>query len=102
GTDSNNNVISFQQGGGGPVVTTPFCTAVSAGAISPFNIPNPANTSPINVRFHITVMQGSRKVADFPGAYLCAQPGACTTPYTFNFDNCLSIGACIANPIPVT
>lgn len=102
GTDQNNNAIAFQVSGGGAIVTTPFCTSVTNGAITTFSVPNPASTSPVNIRYHIQVRQGSRVVADFPGAYLCNASGACTTPYTFNFDNCLSSGACVANPLPIT
>lgn len=102
GTDQNNNNITFQVGGGGAVVTTPFCTAITAGVISTFNIPNPANTSPVNIRYHIQIKQGTRLLSDLPGVYMCVEAGACTSPYQFNFDTCLSSGACANNPIPMT
>lgn len=101
-TDQNNNNIVIQSGGGGAVVATPFCTAITNGAITTFNVPNPATSAPVNVRYRITITQGSRTVATLPIAYLCLQSGACTSPYTFNFDNCLSSGACLANPLPMT
>jgi hypothetical protein len=100
-TNENNINIGVQVSGGGVVIFTPFCTSVSNGAIVTFNVPNPANSSPTNVRYRITITQGSRTVATFPGSYLCLASGACTTPYTFNFDTCISTGACIAVPIPV-
>ena len=62
GTDQNNNIIAFQVGGGGAIVTNAFCTSVTNGAITTFNVPNPANTTPVNIRYHITVVQGSRTV----------------------------------------
>jgi hypothetical protein len=100
-TDANNINIGIQVSGGGTVVSTPFCQAVSNGAIAGFNVPNPATATPLNARYRITITQGSRTVGIFLGTYLCNLSGACTTPYTFNFDNCLSRGACIANPIPI-
>ena len=100
-TDQNNFNIGIQVSGGGVVISTPFCTSVNNGAISTFNVPNPSTASPLNTRYRITVTQGARTVSSFPIAYLCNQSGACTTPYTFNFDNCLSSGACVANPIPI-
>jgi len=101
-TDQNDNNIGVQVSGGGTVVSTPFCTSVTNGVIVTFNVPNPAVSTPQNVRYRIYVTQGSRVIARFPLAYLCNQSGACGAPYTFNFDTCLSSTACIANPIPVT
>ena len=100
-TDSNNVNIGIQVEGGGTVISTPFCTAVTNGAIVTFNVPNPSTATPTGVRYRITITQGARTVASFPGAYLCLASGACTTPWTFNFDTCLSTGACVANPIPI-
>jgi hypothetical protein len=101
GTDANSNPIPFQISGGGAIVTTPYCTSITNGVITTFNVPNPASTTPVNIRYHIQVRQGSRVVADLPGAYLCNASGACTTPYTFNFDTCLSTSACLNNPLPL-
>lgn len=100
-TDQNNNIIAFQVGGGGSTVTTPYNCAIVNGAISGCSVANPANTTPANIRYHITILQGARKIFDSPGAYLCNQAGACTTPFSFNFDTCFSSGACGASPIPV-
>lgn len=101
GTDQNNQILAFQKSGGGAVVTTPFCTAVTSGAITTFSVPNPANTTPTNIRYRVTITQGARTIATMTGVYLCATSGSCTTPYTFNFDNCFSLGACNAAPIPI-
>lgn len=101
GTDQNNNPISFQNGGGGQVTTVPVCAGVSAGVLGSFQVSNPANTSPTNIRYLITVMQGNRIIAKYPGVNICAQTGSCTSPYTFNFDNCISSSACNASPLPI-
>lgn len=101
-TDQNDQNIGIQVSGGGIVVTTPFCTSIANGVISTFNVPNPSTASPLNTRYRILVYQGSRLISRFPLAYICNQATACTAPYQFNFDTCLSSGACIANPVPIT
>lgn len=100
-TDQNNNNVGVQLSTGGIVIMTPFCTAISNGAISTFNVPNPGTATPLNVRYRITITQGARNVGNFPGAFLCLQNGACNYPYTFSFDLCLSSGACLNNPLPL-
>lgn len=100
-TDASNNVIGIQVGGGGMVVTTPFCTPITNGAISSFAVPNPSVSSPLNIRYHITVMEGSRKIFDSPGVYLCNAAGACLPPNSFDFDTCMSTSACVNNPYPI-
>ena len=79
GTNSNDVPISFQMGGGGQVTRTPRCTTITNGAIGAFSVPNPANTSPANINYRITVQDDAsgevltyRKV-NFSGA-------------SFNFD----------------
>lgn len=101
GTDSNNKPISFQQGGGGSVITSPYCSPVNNGVITTFNVANPANTSPANIKYHIQVKQGSRIVLDAPLSWLCAQSVNCNSLYTFNFDNCFSTGVCLYGPQPI-
>lgn len=101
-TDQNDINIGIQVSGGGTVIATPFCTSVANGAITPFSVPNPQTATPTNTRYRIYVTQGARVVVRFPLSYLCNQAGACGTPWQFNFDTCLSSGACIANPIPIT
>lgn len=103
GTDANNNVISYQAGGGGAVITTAVTASIVNGVItspSPFLIANPANTSPANVRYHVQILQGSRVIANFIGVNLCAQGTVCTSGFVFNFDNCVSSGACVNTPLP--
>lgn len=103
GTDANNNVISYQAGGGGAVITTAVTASIVNGVItspSPFLIANPANTSPANVRYHVQILQGSRVIANFTGVNLCAQGAVCASGFVFNFDNCVSSGACVNTPLP--
>lgn len=59
GTDANNTPISFQCGGGGQVHRAPFPVGgatVTGGAISSFNVCNPATTSPAGVYYHVWVI----------------------------------------------
>src|SRR5581483_6160791 len=79
GTNSNDVPVSFQMGGGGQVTRTPRCTTITNGAVGTFSVPNPANTSPANINYRITVQDDAsgevltyRKV-NFSGA-------------SFNFD----------------
>src|SRR5690348_1432348 len=59
GTDQNDNPISFKVGGGGQVLARPFCSTVSAGVVTSFTVPNPANTNPQNVLYRVTVTDSS-------------------------------------------
>src|SRR4051812_44151800 len=52
-TDANARPISFQVGGGGQMVTAPYCTAVTAGAIGSFTVANPGNTIPANIQYTV-------------------------------------------------
>lgn len=59
-TDQNNVPINFAIGGGGQVLKRPVCAAVTNGAIAAgFEVPNPANTSPAGVLYHVYVRDTS-------------------------------------------
>jgi len=60
GTDQNNVAINFAIGGGGQVLKRPVCATVTNGAIAAgFQVPNPANTSPAGVLYHVYVRDTS-------------------------------------------
>lgn len=80
GTDQADNPISFQQGGGGQILRRQFCSAINAGVITSFTIPNPANTLPSGIYYRVTVKDTST------GAEVLHYTGVTFNGGTFNFD----------------
>lgn len=102
-TARNGVPITFQVGGGGQVITSAVCRPILNGVISqPFQVANPLNTAPANILYDITVRQNGIVVIHETLVNICAQTGACTSPYSFDFDTCITTGACRANSIPAS
>jgi hypothetical protein len=86
GTDATDTPINFQVGGGGQILKRPFCFNIAAGAITTaigggtVQIPNPANTTPVNIRYRIQVRDSlsNQLVIDYRNVAF--------TGTTFNFD----------------
>jgi hypothetical protein len=56
GTNNQDQSINFQVGGGGLNGFKPFCASVTNGAVAGgFQVPNPANTLPAGIYYHITI-----------------------------------------------
>lgn len=80
-TDTSDQPISFQVGGGGQALRRPYCGGVVNGAVSPaFTVPNPALTSPANILYRITVKDSSS------GLEVLRYTQVAFTGTTFNFD----------------
>jgi hypothetical protein len=79
-TDNTDAPISFQQGGGGQVLRRQFCSAVNAGVITSFTVPNPANTLPSGIYYRVTVKDTST------GAEVLHYTGVTFSGTSFNFD----------------
>jgi hypothetical protein len=59
-TDAQDRAISFQVGGGGVNGIKPFCFGVTGGVIAGgAQVPNPANTLPAGILYHITIKDSS-------------------------------------------
>jgi hypothetical protein len=78
-TDASSNAISFQAGGGGQVIRSARCAAISNGTVGTFTVPNPANSIPAGIFYEATVKAGSHTLLDYK---LVQWSGA-----SFNFDN---------------
>jgi hypothetical protein len=81
GTDQSDTPISFQVGGGGQVTKRPKCSAVTAGVITSFTVPNPAATLPSGIYYRVTVTDSSK------GVEVIRYTGVTFAGATFNFDN---------------
>lgn len=81
GTDNTDTPISFQQGGGGQVLKRQFCSAVNAGVITSFSVPNPATALPSGIYYRVTVKDTSN------GVEVLRYIGVTFSGGTFNFDN---------------
>jgi hypothetical protein len=82
-TDANARPISFQLGGGGQVVTSPYFTAITNGAIGTFTVANPANTIPANIRYTITIQNtAGGNILTYTNVKIASCP--------FNFDTYVS------------
>lgn len=79
-TDNTDNPISFQQGGGGQVLRRQFCSAVNAGVITSFTVPNPANTLPSGIYYRVTVKDTTT------GVEVLHYTGVTFSGTSFNFD----------------
>lgn len=81
-TDSLDNPISFQAGGGGQVVRRPACASVTNGAIAAgFQVANPAATNPSGIAYKVTVVDNST------GQTVLVYSHVTFSGATFNFDN---------------
>ena len=80
GTDQSDTPISFQVGGGGQALRRPYCSAVTAGVIASFTVPNPALTSPSGIYYRVTVKDTST------GQEVLRYTGVTFSGGTFNFD----------------
>jgi len=58
-TDQNDNPISIGAGGGGQVLRRQYCSQITAGGVTAFTVPNPANTQPAGVYYRVTVKDSS-------------------------------------------
>jgi hypothetical protein len=81
-TDSNDNPISFQVGGGGQVVKRAKCANITVGVIGSLQVATPASTSPAGISYRVTVKDSltNQEVIHYTGV----QP----TGTTWSFDNC--------------
>jgi len=95
-TDANNHAINFQPGGGGQVIYGPLCQAVAFGAVTPFQVPNPANTIPAGILYTITV--SGPQIVGGPTRQLLLYQGVSFSGATFNFDNYAQTGAAVLPP----
>jgi hypothetical protein len=81
GTDQNDNPISFSIGGGGQALRRAFCSAVAAGSVTSFTVPNPQNTSPAGIYYRVTVKDSST------GQEVLRYTQVTFAGSAFNFDN---------------
>src|SRR5712671_5469213 len=58
-TDQQDNPISVSIGGGGQALKRGYCSTVTAGVVTSFTVPNPANTSPTGIYYRVTVKESS-------------------------------------------
>jgi hypothetical protein len=81
GTNDDDVPISYQEGGGGIVGTVPKCGGITNGVITGFNVANPANTQPANIKYRITVKDSNTQqiIIDLRKVQFVGSP--------FNFDN---------------
>src|SRR5262249_26292444 len=80
-TDQNDNPISIGVGGGGQVLLRQYCAQVTAGAISGFTVPNPANTAPTGIYYRVTAKDTST------GQEVLRYTQVTFAGTSFNFDN---------------
>src|SRR5712671_3724479 len=80
-TDQQDNPISVSIGGGGQALKRGYCSAVTAGVVTLFTVPNPANTLPSGIYYRVTVKDSST------GQEVLRYTGVSFTGATFNFDN---------------
>jgi hypothetical protein len=80
-TDQQDNPISVSIGGGGQALKRGYCSAVTAGVIAGFTVPNPANTAPAGIYYRISVKDSST------GQEVLRYSQVSFTGATFTFDN---------------
>lgn len=80
-TDQSDNPISVSIGGGGQALRRGYCSAVAAGVVTSFTVPEPAHTSPSGIYYRVTVKDSST------GQEVLRYPLVSFTGATFNFDN---------------
>lgn len=80
-TDQQDNPISVSIGGGGQALRRGYCSPVTAGVVTTFTVPNPANTQPSGIYYRVTVKDSSS------GLEVLRYTQVSFTGTTFNFDN---------------
>jgi hypothetical protein len=80
-TDQQDNPISVSIGGGGQALKRGYCSAIAAGVVTSFTVPNPASTQPSGIYYRITVKDSST------GLEVLRYTTVSFTGATFNFDN---------------
>jgi hypothetical protein len=58
-TDQQDNPISVSIGGGGQALKRGYCSAIAAGVVASFTVPNPASTQPSGIYYRVTVKDSS-------------------------------------------
>ena len=81
GTDQSDNPIAFGIGGGGQALKRQYCSAVTAGVVTSFTVPNPASTNPTGIYYRVRVVDSST------GQEVLRYTGVSFAGATFNFDN---------------
>ncbi|HEY2497221.1 MAG TPA: hypothetical protein VGK24_09135 [Candidatus Angelobacter sp.] len=81
GTDQSDNPIAFGIGGGGQALKRQYCSAVTAGVVTSFTVPNPATTNPTGIYYRVRVVDSST------GQEVLRYQGVTFAGATFNFDN---------------
>ena len=81
GTDQSDNPIAFGIGGGGQALKRQYCSPVTAGVVTSFTVPNPANTNPTGIYYRVRVVDSST------GQEVLRYTGVTFAGATFNFDN---------------
>src|SRR5258707_3787884 len=92
-TDQQDNPISVSIGGGGQALKRGYCSAVTAGVVTLFTVPNPANTSPTGIYYRVTVKDSST------GQEVLRYALVSFTGATFNFDNYAPTNLASAAPL---
>ncbi|HEV7520750.1 MAG TPA: hypothetical protein VGP89_06580, partial [Candidatus Angelobacter sp.] len=95
-TDNQDNPISISIGGGGQALKRGYCSAVTAGVVTTFSVPNPANTSPMGIYYRVTVKDSST------GQEVLRYALVSFTGATFNFDNYAPTNLASAAPLTGT
>jgi len=95
-TDSQDNPISVSIGGGGQALKRGYCSTVTAGVVTSFTVPNPANTSPTGIYYRVTVKDSST------GQEVLRYALVSFTGATFNFDNYAPTNLASAAPLTGT
>lgn len=93
-TDQQDNPISVSIGGGGQALKRGYCSAVAAGVVTSFTVPNPASTSPSGIYYRVTVKDSST------GQEVLRYTLVSFTGTTFNFDNYAPVN--LGNFAPLT
>jgi hypothetical protein len=92
-TDQSDTPISVSIGGGGQALKRGYCSAVTAGVITGFTVPNPANTLPSGICYRVTVKDSST------GQEVLRYTLVSFTGATFNFDNYAPLNLGSAAPL---
>jgi hypothetical protein len=94
GTDQQDQQISFSIGGGGQALKRHVCSAVTAGVITSFTVPNPGATLPTGIYYRITITDSNT------GAEVLRYTTVSFTGATFNFDNYAPLN--LGSPAPLS
>jgi hypothetical protein len=93
-TDQNDNPISIGIGGGGQILKRGYCSAVAAGVVTSFTVPNPANTLPGGIYYRVTVKDSST------GQEVLRYTQVSFTGASFNFDTYAPVN--LGTPAPLS